>query len=127
MLLSREASNSMLERFGVYAKEACDRCGQILGPVRFTRAGESGAWCSRQCRDGADVVAPGTCRNCGGSLSGFRRGTTHCSATCRKRDARESQTASKSRDRARITKDLETRFKPSAITTPSAPQIGSNA
>src|SRR6266576_5394071 len=40
----------LLARHDVFAREACDRCGAILGAVRYTRRGESGAWCSRECR-----------------------------------------------------------------------------
>jgi hypothetical protein len=37
---------------GIYITEACDSCGQLLGSVRWTRKGEPGEWCSRECRDG---------------------------------------------------------------------------
>jgi hypothetical protein len=29
----------LLERFGCYVIEACDKCGQLLGSVRYTRKG----------------------------------------------------------------------------------------
>ena len=35
-------------------KECCDRCGLLLGPVRFTRRGEAGIWCGRECRGDGD-------------------------------------------------------------------------
>jgi hypothetical protein len=127
MQIGLETSTSMLERFGVFAREACDRCGKVLGPVRFTRAGEDGAWCSRDCRDGADAPEPGTCQVCRASLAGVRRGTRFCSATCRKRGHRESRTGQNSRDRTRKTKDLQTRFGQQAISALCAPQIASSA
>jgi hypothetical protein len=50
MLLAVQQSYEILEKHGVYARECCDRCGQLLGAVRFTRKDESGVWCSRACR-----------------------------------------------------------------------------
>jgi hypothetical protein len=52
----------------VYVTEACDQCRKILGPVRFTRSGESSVWCSRLCRDGVEHRA-GICRGCGAPLN----------------------------------------------------------
>jgi hypothetical protein len=46
MKLSAELHGALKER-RVYANEACDRCGRVLGPVRFTHAGDSGVWCGR--------------------------------------------------------------------------------
>src|SRR5215472_17305316 len=43
-------SYELLAKFGVYVKDACDKCGQILGAKRYTRAGDSGVWCSQECR-----------------------------------------------------------------------------
>jgi hypothetical protein len=54
MILSAEVRCRLQEVRGIYATEACDRCGQLLGPLRFTRAGESGVWCSRECRGDVD-------------------------------------------------------------------------
>jgi len=98
-----------LKDHGVYANEVCDRCGRVLGPVRFTRAGDSGAWCTRQCRDGVDAYVPGTCWNCGASLAGLRRGTRFCSDTCRKRENRKSRTNGISRDEQLKTLGLQVR------------------
>ncbi len=108
MKLSAELQATLKQR-GVYATEACDRCGQLLGAERFTHARDSGVWCSRQCRDGADSHAPGTCWSCCASLTGLRRGTRFCSATCRKRENRKSQTAQISRDAELKTHGLQTR------------------
>ena len=50
MVLSTAQAYDLLGRHGAFAREACDRCGQLLGAVRYTRRGESGAWCSKGCR-----------------------------------------------------------------------------
>ena len=53
MRLTTAQSHALLEKHGCYVAEVCDKCGQLLGPVRFTRRGESGVWCSRECRGDA--------------------------------------------------------------------------
>ena len=53
-MLRDELRRRLLEERSVYVKECCDRCGQLLGPVRSARRGEPGEWCSRECRDGVD-------------------------------------------------------------------------
>jgi hypothetical protein len=50
MHLSFQQSRKLLEKYGAFADSVCDRCGLILGAVRFTRQGECGEWCSRECR-----------------------------------------------------------------------------
>jgi len=109
-----------LRQRGVYVTEACDRCGRIFGPVRYTRADDAGAWCSRQCRDGADSHAPGTCWSCGASLTGLRRSTRFCSATCRKRENRKSMTAQISRDAQLKTQSLQVGVGALAVSTQRA-------
>jgi len=37
MMLCEELRRRLLEDRGIYVKEACDKCGQLLGAVRFTR------------------------------------------------------------------------------------------
>ena len=54
--LTANQSYALLERFGCYVQDICDKCGQLLGPVRYTRRGELGEWCSRECR--GDVERP---------------------------------------------------------------------
>lgn len=89
MRLSVARSRALLEKHGCYVREACDKCGQILGPVRFTCKGESGEWCSRECRDGAETRTPGTCKACRARLAeGKRRGALYCDDACRKSAAR---------------------------------------
>lgn len=50
MLLTVRQSYELLAKHGVFAREICDKCGAVLGAVRFTRKYESGVWCSRECR-----------------------------------------------------------------------------
>jgi hypothetical protein len=89
MRLTVEQSYMLLEKHGCYVSEACDNCGQILGPVRYTRKDSTGAWCSRKCRDGGEAHEPGTCKACRAMLpEGKRRGTLYCDDACRKSAAR---------------------------------------
>jgi hypothetical protein len=106
VLLTTQQSHELLAKHGVYAREICEKCRAILGAVRFTRKGEAGEWCSRECRDGRDVHPPGTCKGCRASLSGLRRGTKFCSDVCRVREDRKSQPAHISRNTPRKTKVL---------------------
>jgi hypothetical protein len=50
MLLSLQQINGVFAKHGGYAKECCDRCGQLLGPVRFTRRGDVKVRYSPDCR-----------------------------------------------------------------------------
>ena len=84
MRLTEAQSRELLAKYGVFVTEVCDRCGKILGHVRFARYGEPGEWCSRLCRDGIEHKA-GACRTCGASLSGKRKGSLFCNSTCRMR------------------------------------------
>lgn len=56
MMLSIELRRQLQVDRGVYVTEACDQCGKLLGPVRFTRRDDSGVWCSRECRDGVEAA-----------------------------------------------------------------------
>ena len=57
MRLSAEQQKLLRAERDIIGNEACDACGAILGCVRFTRRGESGEWCSRECRDGKAQAA----------------------------------------------------------------------
>ncbi len=50
MILMTAQAYDLLAKHGCYVTEICDACGQGLGPVRYTRRGEPGVWCSRECR-----------------------------------------------------------------------------
>ena len=113
--LTDSQSYELLASHRVFSREACDKCGQILGAVRYTRRGEAGAWCSRECRDGAQVYVPGTCRACGALLAGLRRGTRYCSDLCRIREHRASKAAKNSRNQPLKTRDLQSGFEVLAI------------
>jgi hypothetical protein len=84
MRLTEMQSRALLERYGAFVTEICDKCGKILGPIRFTRCGQAGAWCSKSCRDGFEHK-PGTCLGCGVPFNGKRKGALFCSDVCRKR------------------------------------------
>ena len=96
MHINQEQAREALRIHGVYLIEACDGCKRLLGPMRFTRRGDSRAWCSRSCRDGVDH-SPTACRGCGTSLVGKRRGAIFCDRTCRMRTVRKEV-----RDRSNI-------------------------
>jgi hypothetical protein len=87
MRLSEEQSRRLLRTHGVYLSDVCDRCGTVIGPIRWTIRGERGLWCSRGCRDGV-YHKLGICRGCGTSLVGKKRGAMYCSRTCRMRKIR---------------------------------------
>src|SRR5579872_1166058 len=55
MKLTREQSQKLLHERGIWVTDACDKCGQLLGAVRWTRRGEPGEWCSAECRDGLNA------------------------------------------------------------------------
>jgi len=57
MLLTVAQAYELLSTRGAFAREACDRCGRVLGPVRFTRRGEIGVWCSSECRGDELAIA----------------------------------------------------------------------
>ena len=67
MKLTEQQQIELRER-GIVANEACDKCGTILGAVRFTRRGEPGEWCSRECRDGLAAVQERQARRAGRGL-----------------------------------------------------------
>jgi hypothetical protein len=81
MIFSTELRNRLKHEYGIYAIEAWERYGMLVGRARFIHAGDRGVWCGRNCRDGKDAHAPGTCRACA-SLAGLRRGTKFCSEVC---------------------------------------------
>lgn len=56
MKLTREQSKKLLQERGIWITEACDKCGKLLGSVRWTRRGEPGEWCSAECRDGISLT-----------------------------------------------------------------------
>ena len=50
MLLAIQKSYELLANCGCFAREICNKCGTVLGAVRYTRKDESGVWCSGECR-----------------------------------------------------------------------------
>ena len=57
MKLTVEQQAKLRSEHDVIANEACDKCGKILGYVRFTIKDKAGEWCSRECRDGIAAAA----------------------------------------------------------------------
>jgi hypothetical protein len=53
MLLTIQKSYELFAEYGFFAREICDKCGIVLGAVRFTRQKESKVYCSRECRGDA--------------------------------------------------------------------------
>jgi hypothetical protein len=96
MKLTSEQTQKLLCDFGIWIAEACDKCGQLLGSVRWTRSGEPEEFCSAACRDGfkSDSTRENSvwafCKNCGTSLAGKRLGAMYCSDVCRKRFMKSS-------------------------------------
>src|SRR6266481_401442 len=82
MLLTREQVKKLLMQRNVCANEACDKCGKVLGELRFTSRARPGEFCSRECRGGENILTPGKCRGCGASLAGKRKGSIWCNDTC---------------------------------------------
>src|SRR5215471_1213218 len=98
MILTALQGYVLVAKHGCYVTEFCDKCGGGLGPVRFTRRDDSGVWCSRECRDGKDAHAPGTCKGCGARLpEGKRRGAAFCDAACKQAGHRRNGNLQKAR------------------------------
>lgn len=55
-MLREELRRRLLEDRGIHVTEACDKCGQLLGSVRYTRRGELGEYCSGECRGDGERV-----------------------------------------------------------------------
>jgi len=52
MRLTAEQKARVIAVYGVYANEACDKCGKVLTEIRWTRNAMPETYCSRTCRDG---------------------------------------------------------------------------
>jgi hypothetical protein len=120
MKISEVVRALLLAERGLCVSEACDKCGRLLGAVRFARGGESGVWCSRECRGGIQAKRVGICQGCEAPLAGMRRGSKFCSSLCRVRENRKSQTGQNSRNEQLKAKDLKTGCELLAIPAPSA-------
>ena len=56
-MLRHEVRARLLADRGIFVSDDCDGCGQLLGAVRYTRQGEQGQWCSKECRGDAERTA----------------------------------------------------------------------
>lgn len=108
MLLSAVVRTQLCRERGVHIASACDRCGQLLGPITFTRRGDTGVWCSRLCRDGKKCRTD--CEVCHAPLRGKRAGSIFCSDRCRKKEGASVQDEKIIAERAHKTKDLQLHF-----------------
>jgi len=93
MKLTRNQGQKLLHERGVWITEACDKCGRLLGSVRWTRKDEPGEWCSAECRDGIRVALKAhtrCCRECCVSLEGKPSDSEFCSDVHRKRFAKSA-------------------------------------
>ena len=121
--LNKEQGQKLLRERGIWITEACDRCGQLLGSVRWTRRGDAAVWCSQSCRDeikiGAAKANSITCLECGVSLKGKRSDSEFCDPTHRmrfRRKARTGQNREISANMALRRKDLaKEKFGPSRV------------
>jgi|SRR6516165_12547549 hypothetical protein len=94
MNLTKKQSHTLLHERGMWITEACDKCGRLLGSVRWTRKNEPGEWCSAECRDGIRVARKantGRCRECGVVLEGKRVDSEFCASAHRMRFNRRSR------------------------------------
>jgi hypothetical protein len=85
MKLTEEQRQRLLRGRGIWITEACDKCGQSLGSVRWTRRDEPGEWCSIACRDGIEAGISNSnskgCLECGIRLDAKRADAKFCSRT----------------------------------------------
>jgi len=56
MRLTQAQQAKIRDEHGLWARNACDACGKVLGAVSHTRRDEPGEWCSAICRDGIQTV-----------------------------------------------------------------------
>jgi hypothetical protein len=109
MRLTEAQSRALLAKHGVYVTEVCDRCGKILGHVRFTLKDQPGEWCSRQCRDGARLVSNETATHKGGRPQKYRderqrrQANVQYQREFRQRQQEESSHASQSKKNPLVT------------------------
>jgi hypothetical protein len=129
--LTVQQSYELLERHEVFALEICDRCGAVLGAIRFTRKDESGVWCSRECR--GDVHTDAARK--GGRPRRYRSEDERIAAERLKNSARQKafrlrvQRNGKPPRTATETKDLQAQKSPLSAypLTPLFPALGTDS
>jgi len=116
MRLTVQQSYELLAKHGCYITEIC-ACGRGIGPVRFTRRGDAGVWCSRECRGDGERQA--TRKN--GRPRKYRNGEEcRASKTRQQRDYRSRPGVEKTVCIQAETKDLQAQKSPLS-TTPLTP------
>jgi|ERR1700730_3895125 len=98
MQLSTAQQAEIKSVHGVCANEVCDACRRPLDHIRYTRKDQTGEWCSRECRDGAEACerykatrkqVKGRCWNCSLPLpDDIRADSKYCDAACKKASQR---------------------------------------
>lgn len=120
MILTVTQSRAVLAEFGCFVKEICDKCGAALGAVRYTRAGDAGVWCSRECRGDGERAA---CKN--GRPRKYRNGEeSRVAKTKQQRDYRSRLDVEKTLCMQSETKDLQAQKSPLStipLTSPFTP------
>jgi len=109
MLLTIQKSYELLANFGFFAREICDKCGIVLGAVRFTRHNESKVYCSRECRGDAQRSAI------------FRRGRPCKYKTSRERRAAKTRQQHVYRSHANVEKTVRIQSETKHLQTPKVP------
>jgi hypothetical protein len=119
MRLTAKQGYALLDKHGSYITEVCDRCDRGIGAVRFTRRGDAGVWCSRECRGECDqrqTLKPGRPRK-------YKNGEERRAAkTQQQRNYRSGRGVEKIVCTLAETKDLQTQKLPLS-TTPLTPAI----
>src|SRR5215469_14392203 len=57
MNLTGDQTQKLLREHGLWITRTCDKCGKLLASVRWIQRGETGEWCSAECRDGIERSA----------------------------------------------------------------------
>lgn len=113
MILTVAQSRAVLAQYGIFIREICGKCGAALGAVRYTRAGDAGAWCSRECR--GDVERRTIRKN--GRPRKYRNGEeSRAAKTKQQRDYRSRSGVEKTPCMQSETKDLQARKSPLSTT-----------
>ena len=127
MRLSEAQTCELLRVHGTYITDACDNCGRLLGPVRFTRQGDTGVWCSRACRDGVDHIRTSAADAAPRWLEREEAQSTAVGPAECGQCERKSSTAKISLTRPYKTWELQTRIRGLTTVTPGRARMRTNS